>query len=202
MSENRKRFNKVKKQNNQNINNNYDNDAEIKEDCMDLIKAQNKKIQSLFSEIEKKDKLISQYQIQLKTFEELTVENNYLKSQINALNEDFQSKMNSMKEYYEKEIEKFLNEIKEKEEINTELLGDLQNIKQLLDENKKKFEIIQKENKINIEKINKSLNSEKDYESKAKELVNIIESQDVELKKFSEVVGNLQSIIDETKKNK
>ena len=200
MSENRKRFNKVKKQNNQNINNNYDNDAEIKEDCMDLIKAQNKKIQSLFSEIEKKDKLISQYQIQLKTFEELTVENNYLKSQINALNEDFQSKMNSMKEYYEKEIEKFLNEIKEKEEINTELLGDLQNIKQLLDENKKKFEIIQKENKINIEKINKSLNSEKDYESKAKELVNIIESQDVELKKFSEVVGNLQSIIDETKK--
>ena len=76
MSENRKRFNKVKKQNNQNINNNYDNDAEIKEDCMDLIKAQNKKIQSLFSEIEKKDKLISQYQIQLKTFEELTGENN------------------------------------------------------------------------------------------------------------------------------
>jgi len=60
--------------------------------------------------------------------------------------------------------------------------------------------MIQKENKINIEKINKSLNSEKDYESKAKELVNIIESQDVELKKFSEVVGNLQSIIDETKK--
>ena len=76
--------------------------------------------------------------------------------------------MNSMKEFYDKEIEKLLNDIKEKEEINTELLGDLQNIKQLLDENKKKFEIIQKENKINIEKINKSLNSEKDYESKAK----------------------------------
>jgi len=200
MSDNKKRLTKSKKQSNNNINNNVDNEVELKEDCMDLIKAQNKKIQGLFSEIEKKDKLLSQYQIQLKSFEELTVENNFLKSQINAINEEFHTKMNSMKEFYEKEIEKLLNEIKEKEEINTELLGDLQNIKQLLDENKKKFEIIQKENKINIEKINKSLNSEKDYESKAKELVNIIESQDVELKKFSEVVGNLQSIIDETKK--
>ena len=200
MSDNKKRLTKAKKQSNNNANNNIDNEVELKEDCMDLIRAQNKKIQGLFSEIEKKDKLLAQYQIQLKSFEELTIENNFLKSQISAINEDFHSKMNSMKEFYEKEIEKLLNDIKEKEEINTELLGDLQNIKQLLDENKKKFEMIQKENKINIEKINKSLNSEKDYESKAKELVNIIESQDVELKKFSEVVGNLQSIIDETKK--
>jgi hypothetical protein len=38
--------------------------------------------------------------------------------------------MNSMKEFYDKEIEKLLNDIKEKEEINAELLGDLQNIKQ------------------------------------------------------------------------
>jgi hypothetical protein len=71
---------------------------------MDLIKAQNKKIQGLFSEIEKKDKLLAQYQIQLKSFEELTVENNFLNSQISAINEDFHSKMNSMKEFYEKEI--------------------------------------------------------------------------------------------------
>ena len=198
MSEIKKRTNKSKKQK---INTNtYDNDTELKDDCMDLIKAQNKKIQGLFSEIEKKDKLLSQYQIQLKTCEEINIENNILKSQINSLNEDYQAKINSMKEFYEKEIEKLLSEIKEKEEINSELLEDLQNIKQLLDENKKKFEIIQNENKINIEKINQSLNSEKDYELKAKELVNIIESQDIELKKFSEVVGNLQNIIDETKK--
>ena len=199
MSDSKKRSNKPKKQQN-NKKDIYENDIELKEDCMDLIKAQNKKIQGLFSEIEKKDKLISQYQIQLKTFEEMSVENNFLKTQINALNEDFESKINSMKDFYEKEIEKLLNEIKEKEDINSELLDDLQNIKQLLDENKKKFEKIQNENKINIEKINKSLNSEKDYEIKAKELVNIIESQDTELKKFSEVVKNLQNIIEETKK--
>ena len=196
MSDSKKPSNNLKKQNIQN----YNNDIELKEDCMDLIKAQNKKIKGLFSEIEKKDKLISQYQIQLKAFEEITVENNFLKSQINAMNTDFESKINSMKDFYDKEIEQLLKEIKEKEEINSELLEDLQNIKQLLDENKKKFELIQNENKINIEKINKSLNSEKDYEIKAKELVNIIESQDVELKKFSEVVRNLQNIIDETKK--
>ena len=201
MSSNKKRLNKPKRQQNmKNQNIIYDNDIELKEDCMDLIKAQNKKIQGLFSEVEKKDKLISQFQIQLKSFEEINIENNFLKSQINALNEDFESKINSMKEFYEKEIEKLLKEIKEKEEINSELLEDLQNIKQLLDENKKKFEVIQKENKLNIDKINKSLNSEKDYEIKAKELVNIIESQDTELKKFSEVVKNLQNMMDETKK--
>ena len=202
MSEIKKNSNKSKKQLNSQSNNKMinDNDIELKEDCMELIKAQNKKIQALFSEIEKKDKLISQYQIQLKSFEEMRIENNFLKSQINSLNEDFESKINSMKEFYEKEIEKLLNEIKEKEEINSELLEDLQNIKKLLDENKKKFEVIQNENRLNIEKINKSLNSEKDYEIKAKELVNIIESQDIELKKFIEVVKNLQNIIDETKK--
>ena len=34
-----------------------------------------------------------------------------------------------------------------------ELLNDLQNIQKLLDENKRKFEIIQKENMLNIEKV-------------------------------------------------
>ena len=202
-SKSKKSTNKSKKTNSQthhNIINDNDNDMELKEDCMDLIRAQNKKIQGLFSEIEKKDKLISQYQIKIKKLEEIKMENEFIKSQINSLNKEFESKINSMKEFYEKEIEKLLNEIKEKEEINSELLEDLQNIKQLLDENKKKFELIQNENKINIEKINKSLNSEKDYEIKAKELVNIIESQDIELKKFNEVVKNLKNIIDETNK--
>ena len=200
MSNNKSRSNKSKNFNNtQNTDELIDND--LKDDYMDLIKAQNKKIQGLFSEIEKKDKLLSQYQIQLKAFEEVKIENKFLKSKISALTEDFNSKTKSMKEFYEKEIEKNLNEIKEKEQINAELLDDMQNIKQISDENKKKLELIQKENLSNIEKMNKSINSERDYESKAKELVNIIESQDIELNKFSEVVANLQNIIDQTKKN-
>jgi hypothetical protein len=112
MSDIKKRTNKTKKQNNNNNNNSnsntntYENDNDLKDDCMDLIKAQNKKIQGLFSEIEKKDKLLSQYQIQIKSFEEINIENNILKSQINSLNEDYQTKINSMKDFYEKEIEK------------------------------------------------------------------------------------------------
>jgi len=200
MSNTKSRSSKQKKINNtENSGDIYDTD--LKDDYMDLIKAQNKKIQGLFSEIEKKDKLLSQYQIQLKALEELKMENNFLKSKIVALTEDFNNKSNTMKKYYEKEIEKNLEELKEKEEVNTELLNDLQNIQKLLDENKRKFEIIQKENMLNIEKVNKSLNTERDYESKAKELVNIIESQDNELKKISQVVLDLKNVLNETKKN-
>ena len=200
MSNTKSRSSKQKKINNtENSGDIYDTD--LKDDYMDLIKAQNKKIQGLFSEIEKKDKLLSQYQIQLKALEELKRENNFLKSKIVSLTEDFNNKSNTMKEYYEKEIEKNLEELKEKEEVNTELLNDLQNIQKLLDENKRKFEIIQKENMLNIEKVNKSLNTERDYESKAKELVNIIESQDNELKKISQVVLDLKNVLNETKKN-
>ena len=43
MSETKKPSNNLKKQNYQNSN-----DIELKEDCMDLIKAQNKKIKGLF----------------------------------------------------------------------------------------------------------------------------------------------------------
>ena len=189
MSTNKSRSNKAKKPQNQE-NNTDICDTELKEDYMSLIKAQNKKIQGLFSEIEKKDKLLSQYQIQLKAFEEIKIENNFLKSQISALTEDFNTK-----------FEKNMEELKEKEEINSELLIELQNIKQLLDENKAKYELIQKENISNIEKVNKSINSERNYESKAKELVSIIESQDAEIKKFGEVITDLKKVIDETKKS-
>ena len=200
MSNSKTRSNKAK-----NLENEEDNneilDIDLKNDYMDLIKAQNKKIQGLFSEIEKKDKLLSQYQIQLKTFENLKMENNYLKSQIALLTENFNKKSNSMKNFYEKKIEKLLEEIKEKDEINSELLIDIENIKKLLEENKRKYELIQKENNSNIEKVNKSLNSERDYESKAKELVNIIESQDSEIKKFTDIITELKNTINETKKN-
>ena len=189
MSNNKSRSNKPKKiQNQENNKDLYD--TELKDDYMSLIKAQNKKIQGLFSEIEKKDKLLSQFQIQLKTLEEIKVENNFLKSQINALTEDYKQK-----------FEKNMEEIKEKEEINSELLIDLENIKQLLNEYKAKYELIQKENISNIEKVNQSLNSERDYESKAKELVHIIQSQDAEIKNFTEVVTGLKKVTDETKKN-
>ena len=189
MSNNKSRSNKPKKiQNQENNKDLYD--TELKDDYMSLIKAQNKKIQGLFSEIEKKDKLLSQFQIQLKTLEEINVENNFLKSQINALTEDYKQK-----------FEKNMEEIKEKEEINSELLIDLENIKQLLNEYKAKYELIQKENISNIEKVNQSLNSERDYESKAKELVHIIQSQDAEIKNFSEVVTGLKKVTNETKKN-
>ena len=189
MSNNKSRSNKPKKiQNQENNKDLYD--TELKDDYMSLIKAQNKKIQGLFSEIEKKDKLLSQFQIQLKTLEEINVENNFLKSQINALTEDYKQK-----------FEKNMEEIKEKEEINSELLIDLENIKQLLNEYKAKYELIQKENISNIEKVNQSLNSERDYESKAKELVHIIQSQDAEIKNFTEVVTGLKKVTDETKKN-
>ena len=181
-----------------NIDNNL-NEGKLKEDCMELVRVQNKKIKSLFDEVEKKDKLLCQYQIQLKNMTELSDENNYLKSQIDSLNTKFKTQLESLKESYNKEIEQYLSEIKEKEEINHELLIDLENIKKLLDENKKKFEKMQNDHKLNIEKINKSITSEKDYQSKAKELVNIIESQDVEIKKFNDVVGNLQNIIQNTK---
>ena len=200
MSNNKIRSNKPKKPINKETNNEI-LDTDIKDDYMDLIKAQNKKIQGLFSEIEKKDKLLSQYQIQLKAFEEIKVENNFLKSQISILTEDFNKKSNSLKNFYEKKIKENLEELKEKEQINAELLNDLENIKKLLNENKQKFELIQKENLTNIEKVNKSLNSERDYESKAKELVNIIQSQDSEIKKYNEYIKELNSNINEVKKN-
>ena len=200
MSNNKIRSNKPKKPINKETNNEI-LDTELKDDYMDLIKAQNKKIQGLFSEIEKKDKLLSQYQIQLKAFEEIKVENNFLKSQISILTEDFNKKSNSLKNFYEKKIKENLEELKEKEQINAELLNDLENIKKLLNENKQKFELIQKENLTNIEKVNKSLNSERDYESKAKELVNIIQSQDSEIKKYNEYIKELNNNINEAKKN-
>ena len=201
MSNNKSRLNKSKKTTkSENNDDTYDND--LKDDCMNLIKAQNKKIQNLFSEIEQKDKKISQYQIQLKIFEEIKSENNFLKSQIAGLTDDFNNKSNEMKEFYEKEIEKNLEEIKQKEQINNKLMNDLENIKKLLDENKTKFELIQKENISNIEKMNKSINSERDFESKAKELVNIIQSQDQEIQKYNDTINILKQDLNKTKKNK
>ena len=200
MSNNKTRLNKSKKSTKSENNDDMD-DTDIKDDYMNLIKEQNKKIKNLFSEIEQKDKKISQYQIQLKIFEELKNENNFLKTQIGGLNEDFNNKSNEMKEFYEKEIEKNLEEIKQKEEINNNLMNELQNSKKILNENKKQFELIQKENISNIEKVNKSLNSERNYEIKAKELVNIIQSQDQELQKFNEDITTLKKELTDTKKN-
>ena len=201
MSNNKSRLNKSKKST-KSENDDDISDNDLKDDYMNLIKEQNKKIQKLFSEIEQKDKKISQYQIQLKIFEEIKKENNFLKSQITGLTDDFNNKSNEMKEFYEKEIEKNLEEIKQKEEINNNLMNELQNAKKLLNENKKQFELIQKENISNIEKVNKSLNSERNYEIKAKELVNIIQSQDQELQKFNEDITTLKKELTDTKKNK
>ena len=200
MSNNKTRLNKSKKSTKSENNEDID-DTDIKDDYMNLIKEQNKKIKNLFSEIEQKDKKISQLQIQLKIFEELKNENNFLKTQIAGLTEDFNNKSNEMKEFYEKEIEKNLEEIKQKEEINNNLMNELQNSKKILNENKKQFELIQKENISNIEKVNKSLNSERNYEIKAKELVNIIQSQDQELQKFNEDFTTLKKELTDTKKN-
>jgi len=200
MSNNKTLLNKSKKSTKSESNEDID-DTDIKDDYMNLIKEQNKKIKNLFSEIEQKDKKISQYQIQLKIFEELKNENNFLKTQIAGLTEDFNNKSNEMKEFYEKEIEKNLEEIKQKEEINNNLMNELQNSKKILNENKKQFELIQKENISNIEKVNKSLNSERNYEIKAKELVNIIQSQDQELQKFNEDITTLKKELTDTKKN-
>ena len=200
MSNNKTRLNKSKKSTKSENNEDID-DTDIKDDYMNLIKEQNKKIKNLFSEIEQKDKKISQLQIQLKIFEELKNENNFLKTQIAGLTEDFNNKSNEMKEFYEKEIEKNLEEIKQKEEINNNLMNELQNSKKILNENKKQFELIQKENISNIEKVNKSLNSERNYEIKAKELVNIIQSQDQELQKFNEDITTLKKELTDTKKN-
>ena len=200
MSNNKTRLNKSKKSTKSENNDDMD-DTDIKDDYMNLIKEQNKKIKNLFSEIEQKDKKISQLQIQLKIFEELKNENNFLKTQIAGLTEDFNNKSNEMKEFYEKEIEKNLEEIKQKEEINNNLMNELQNAKKILNENKKQFELIQMENISNIEKVNKSLNSERNYEIKAKELVNIIQSQDQELQKFNEDFTTLKKELTDTKKN-
>ena len=200
MSNNKSRLNKSKKSTTSE-NNDDISDNDLKDDYMNLIKAQNKKIQNLFSEIEIKDKKISQYQIQLKIFEEIKKENNFLKSQITGLTDDFNNKSNEMKEFYEKEIENNLEEIKQKEEINNKLINDLDNIKKLYDENKTQFELIQKENISNIEKVNKSINSERDFESKAKELVNIIQSQDQEIQKLNDIINTLKQELNKTKKN-
>ena len=200
MSNNKTRLNKSKKSTKSENNEDMD-DTDIKDDYMNLIKEQNKKIKNLFSEIEQKDKKISQLQIQLKILEELKNENNFLKTQIAGLTEDFNNKSNEMKEFYEKEIEKNLEEIKQKEEINNNLMNELQNAKKILNENKKQFELIQMENISNIEKVNKSLNSERNYEIKAKELVNIIQSQDQELQKFNEDITTLKKELTDTKKN-
>ncbi len=200
MSNNKTRLNKSKKSTKSENNEDID-DTDIKDDYMNLIKEQNKKIKNLFSEIEQKDKKISQLQIHLKILEELKNENNFLKTQIAGLTEDFNNKSNEMKEFYEKEIEKNLEEIKQKEEINNNLMNELQNSKKILNENKKQFELIQMENISNIEKVNKSLNSERNYEIKAKELVNIIQSQDQELQKFNEDIITLKKELTNTKKN-
>ena len=200
MSNNKSRLNKSKKST-KSENDDDISDNDLKDDYMNLIKEQNKKIQKLFSEIEQKDKKISQYQIQLKIFEEIKKENNFLKSQITGLTDDFNNKSNEMKEFYEKEIENNLEEIKQKEEINNKLINDLDNIKKLYDENKTQFDLIQKENISNIEKVNKSLNSERDFESKAKELVNIIQSQDQEIQKLNDIINTLKQELNKTKKN-
>ena len=77
MSNNKTRLNKSKKSTKSESNEDID-DTDIKDDYMNLIKEQNKKIKNLFSEIEQKDKKISQLQIQLKILEELKNENNFL----------------------------------------------------------------------------------------------------------------------------
>ena len=62
-----------------------------KDESLELIKAQNLKIQNLYSEIEIKDNLITKYLTEMKKFSNILDENNLLKNKLNEIenNENF-----------------------------------------------------------------------------------------------------------------
>lgn len=187
------------------------------EESIQLIKVQNKKIKELYNDIDKKENIIKQYEDQIKNSQYYNEQNNQLRIQIDKLTEELKNKqkrmeyneinsksfvqrekeltnqLNIMKNSYETEITKYLSDLKIKnEQINTlqKENDELKNTSKLL---ALKVDKLEKDNLVNVEKINQYAINEKGFQSRAKELVEIIETQDEEIKNFQNEMSLLQA---------
>lgn len=187
------------------------------EESIQLIKVQNKKIKELYNDIDKKDNIIKQYEDQIKNSQNYYEQNNQLRIQVDKLMEELKNKQKrmeyneinsksvvqrekelanqllNMKNSYETEIGKYLSDLK----IKTEQVNVLQKENDELKNTSKllalKVDKLEKDNLINVEKIGQYALNEKGFQSRAKELVEIIETQDEEIKNFQNEINLLQS---------
>ena len=187
------------------------------EESIQLIKVQNKKIKELYNDIDKKDNIIKQYEAQIKNSQNYYEQNNQLRIQVDKLMEELKNKQKrmeyneinsksiaqrekelanqllNMKNSYETEIGKYLSDLK----IKTEQVNVLQKENDELKNTSKllalKVDKLEKDNLINVEKINQYALNEKGFQSRAKELVEIIETQDEEIKTFQNEINLLQA---------
>jgi hypothetical protein len=177
-----------------------------------LIKIQNKKITELYNEIENKDLLLSQLQNKLKESTSLYEENNHLKLQVENISHNLKeaemkininektkvdvseketfylNQISNMKTAYENELNKYIEDLKFKNEKLNQLEIENKNLVNINKENASTIEQLQKERVLHMNKINQLTSNENGFQSRAKELVSIIQSQDEEIKK------NLQQI--------
>lgn len=187
------------------------------EESIQLIKVQNKKIKELYNDIDKKDNIIKQYEDQIKNSQNYYEQNNQLRIQVDKLMEELKNKQKrmeyneinsksvvqrekelanqllNMKNSYETEIGKYLSDLK----IKTEQVNVLQKENDELKNTSKllalKVDKLEKDNLINVEKINQYALNEKGFQSRAKELVEIIETQDEEIKNFQNEINLFQA---------
>ena len=187
------------------------------EESIQLIKVQNKKIKELYNDIDKKDNIIKQYEEQIKNSQNYYEQNNQLRIQVDKLMEELKNKQKrmeyneinsksvvqrekelanqllNMKNSYETEIGKYLSDLK----IKTEQVNVLQKENDELKNTSKllalKVDKLEKDILINVEKIGQYALNEKGFQSRAKELVEIIETQDEEIKNFQNEINLLQS---------
>ena len=161
------------------------------EETMKLIKLQNQKIQNLYNELEEKTNIINQFQNQLRSFNNMTEENQILKHQLMNNKQDLNIQLENLKSNYESELKKCLTELSQKENTIKNLELNIEKYKNVTQEIDNKTKILENENKENSEKINKYILNEKGFQSRAKELVEIIKNQDDEILKLKHDITEL-----------
>ena len=190
----------------------FDFSSPAPDESLQLIKIQNKKITELYNEIENKDLLLSQLQNKLKESTSLYEENNHLKLQVENISHNLKeaemkininektkvdvseketfylNQISNMKTAYENEFNKYIEDLKFKNEKLNQLEIENKNLVNINKENTSIIEQLQKERALHMNKINQLTSNENGFQSRAKELVSIIQSQDEEIKK------NLQQI--------
>lgn len=186
------------------------------EESIQLIKVQNKKIKELYNEIDIKDNLLRQYEEQIRKSKNCFEQNNQMKIQIEKLLQDLKEKqakvafneknvsdyakkeqnlssqISNMKTAYETEIGKYIEDLKTKSEKIKNLEEENEKIKQSGNLNLLKLDKLEKENVMYVEKINQYVINEKGFQSRAKELVDIIQTQDKEIKNFQNEIALLK----------
>ena len=161
------------------------------DETMKLIKLQNQKIQNLYSELEEKTNILNQLQNQIRNLNNLTEENYCLKNQLMNNKQDLNIQIENIKFNYETEIKKYLKELSEKDNLIKNLELNIEKFKNITQEFDNKSKLLENENKENIEKINKYIINEKGFQSRAKELVDIIKNQDEEILKLKHDITEL-----------